>query len=233
MRAHCLQHAPFEGMGTIEAWLRNKGYGITATLLDAGDLLPKAAEVDLLIIMGGPMSVNDEAGFPWLVPEKEFIRGVIDAGIPVLGVCLGAQLIANVMGSQIFPNATSEIGWYPIEPCVHDRSDVFCFPGEATVLHWHGETFDLPQGAVHLARSAACTNQAFQWGPAVIGLQFHLEVTPDVLKAFTIACAAELQPGTFVQTAEQILGVTADHFRAAEYLMGTVLDYLHAKGSYA
>lgn len=205
MRAHYLQHAPFEGLGSIEHWLREAGYGITATQLYSGDLLPDTDQLDLLIVMGGPMSVNDEAAFPWLGPEKTFIRSVIDAGKPVLGICLGAQLIAKVMGSRVFPNGEREIGWFPVQGLAHAAHGAFRFPAEATVLHWHGETFDLPYGAVQLARSEACENQAFQLGRHVLGLQFHLEATPDLLAGFVEHSGDELTPSRYVQSADAIL----------------------------
>ncbi len=233
MRAHYLQHAPFEGLGSIEDWLRETGYGITATQLYSNDLLPSLQEVDLLIIMGGPMSVNDEAQYPWLVREKAFIRDVIDAGIPVLGVCLGAQLIANVMGSRVFPNSEREIGWFPVEGVEQSNADVFRFPERADVLHWHGDTFDMPYGAVHLARSEACSNQAFQLGRAVIGLQFHLEVTPRLLEGFVESSGDDLQPRRYVQPAEAILAIETERLDKSQRLMVDILDYLHQRRSNA
>lgn len=226
MRAHYLQHAPFEALGAIESWLRGQGYGITSSHLYVDDLLPQLDEIDLLIIMGGPMSVNDEAEYPWLVEEKAFIRSVIDAGIPVLGVCLGSQLIANVMGARVYPNAQQEIGWYPIQALQQGSSECFVLPGEATVLHWHGETFDLPPGAVPLARSKACANQAFQIGHNVIGLQFHLEADRQVLVDFVAACADDLQPASYVQSAEEILAVSDETIKANQLILGELLTYL-------
>ncbi|SDS32111.1 GMP synthase-Glutamine amidotransferase [Halopseudomonas xinjiangensis] len=233
MRAHYLQHAPFEGLGSIEDWLRDKGYGITATQLYSDDLLPSLREVDLLIVMGGPMSVNEEAQYPWLEREKAFIRGVIDAGIPVLGVCLGAQLIANVMGSRVFANSEREIGWFPVEAVEHDKADVFRFPARATVLHWHGETFEMPYGAVHLARSEACSNQAFQLGRNVIGLQFHLEATPRLLEEFIESSGGDLEPSRYVQSAEAILATEAERLEEARRLMVQILDFLYQRRSNA
>lgn len=231
MRAHYLQHAPFETPGAIEGWLRGQGYGITSTHLYVDDLLPQLNEIDLLIIMGGPMSVNDEAGYPWLVEEKAFIRSVIDAGIPVLGICLGAQLIADAMGGRVYANSQQEIGWYPVRALERERADVFALPDTTTVLHWHGETFELPAGAVRLASSDICQNQAFQLGDRVIGLQFHLEADRQVLDGFVSACADDLQPADHVQSAEQILAVSDEVLKNNHSILGDLMTYLQHSGA--
>ncbi|MEW8428881.1 MAG: C26 family cysteine hydrolase domain-containing family, partial [gamma proteobacterium symbiont of Ctena orbiculata] len=192
MRAHYLQHVPFEGLGSIEDWLLLSGYEITATRFFESPDLPRLEEIDLLIVMGGPMSVNDEHAYPWLAKEKNFIRSVIDAGKPVLGICLGAQLIAASLGSEIYPNSVKEIGWFPISAVKSIPDSLFRFPEETTVFHWHGETFDLPSGAVCTAKSKGCQNQAFQFGRKVIGLQFHLEPTASAANAIVENCRDEL-----------------------------------------
>lgn len=232
MRAHYLQHADFERLGSIRPWLESRGYTITRTRLHLDEALPVLAEIDLLIIMGGVMSVNDEHAHPWLVAEKAFIRSAIDHGLAVLGVCLGAQLIANVMGSRVTRNALREIGWFPVHAVEHGRSDVFCFPARTNVLHWHGETFDLPARAIHLASSQACQHQAFQLGDRVIGLQCHLESTPSQIRAFVEATPeAELQPEEWVQPSGRLLGIPEGELEQATLLMGEVLDYLHRQRS--
>lgn len=130
--------------------------------------------MDFIIAGPGQMSVNDEAELPWLKAEKQFLREAIAGGIPVLGICLGAQLIASSLGAPVYPNPLKEIGWFPIHAeKVPDHC--FQFPTDCTVFHWHRETFDLPQDAVQLVRSPACNKQGFQLGRHVIGLQFHLE----------------------------------------------------------
>lgn len=132
MRAHYLQHVPFEGLGSIEAWLHEAGYSIGVTRLFEGDAFPDPDDLDLLIVMGGPMSVNDEHRYPWLIQEKAFIRAAIDAGVAVLGVCLGAQLIASAHGAPVYPNHAAEIGWFPIEGVANSDPqadpDAFSFP---------------------------------------------------------------------------------------------------------
>ena len=171
MKVHVLQHVPFEGLGSMAAWLSDRGAEVQYTRFFASPDLPDPGNLDLVIAMGGPMSVNDEREYPWLAAEKAFIRETVRRGTAVLGVCLGAQLIAGALGAKVFPNAEKEIGWFPVEAVAAD-GDVFRLPRKATVFHWHGETFDLPRGAVRIARSAGCENQAFQIGKNVIGLQF-------------------------------------------------------------
>lgn len=144
MRAHYFQHVPFEGLGSVQAWLVANGYQITATRFYEFSELPDLEQIDLLVVMGGPMSVNDEAIYPWLVAEKSFIRTAVQSGKRVLGVCLGAQLIASALGARVYPNAQKEIGWFPIQGIASSERVPFCFPSVIEVFHWHGETFDLP-----------------------------------------------------------------------------------------
>lgn len=233
MRAHYLQHVPFEGLGSIETWLLAAGYTITSSQRYQSDELPSPQDIDMLIVMGGPMSINDEQDYPWLVTEKRFIKQVIDLGKPVLGICLGAQLIANVLGAQVYPNAEKEIGWFPVNRIDTIPDYVFQFPKEMPAFHWHGETFGLPEHAVHLAKSEACQNQAFQFGDSVIGLQFHLETTPESAAILVEQCANELTPGIFVQSVDKILMAGADKYEAINQMMAEILSYLHQRVSVA
>ncbi len=228
MRAHYLQHVPFEGLGSIEFWLQSAGYQISGTQLFNAEALPKIEDIDFLVVLGGPMSVNDEAGFPWLKNEKEFIKSAITAGKPVLGICLGAQLIASAMGGQVYPNSLAEIGWFQVEAVQPENASVFQFPEEINVFHWHGETYSLPVGAKQLARSEGCENQAFQIGKHVIGLQFHLETTPESARAIVENCKDELVEGAFIQTESEILSVSDESYSSINFLMSNILAYLHA-----
>ncbi len=232
MRAHYLQHVPFEGLGTIEPWLLKAGYQITSTMFYQSSILPDIQAIDLLIVMGGPMSVNDEEAFPWLEQEKRFIREAIQSGKPVLGICLGAQLIATAMGARVYSNHTKEIGWFTVQGTAGVDEDItFPMPAEVEVFHWHGETFDLPDGAILLAESAACANQGFQLGRSVIALQFHLEVTAESVREMVTHCRAELQPAQYVQDEAAILAASSQKYQRINTLMDKILTYLLQSGN--
>jgi GMP synthase-like glutamine amidotransferase len=225
MKVHVLQHVPFEELGSIRFWLEARGAQISQTRFFADDPLPSVEGIDLLIAMGGPMSVNDEADLPWLRAEKQVVRDAIDKDIAVLGVCLGAQLIASAVGSRVYPNPVKEIGWFPIQ-AVASQEGAFRFPSECSVFHWHGETFDLPEGAVRLAKSGPCANQAFQLKGNVIGLQFHLEMTPDAARSILEHCRGELTSGPYVQTERELLAIPDSRYQEINTLMSDVLAYL-------
>ncbi len=228
MHAHYFQHVPFEGLGSMEIWLREAGYEIGVTRWYAGERAPDPGEIDLLIVMGGPMSVNDEADYPWLVAEKDFIRRWIDADRPLLGVCLGAQLIASALRARVYPNAVKEIGWFPVTAVTPLPDHAFRFPPKQTVFHWHGETFDLPPGAIHLARSAGCEHQAFQVGHHVIGLQFHLETTPETAAALIDNCRNELARAPYIQDEATLRSAPPQAYRTINLLMADLLNYITA-----
>ncbi len=206
MRLHYVQHVPFEDLALIAPWAQERGFEFSHTRLFDGESLPKVSEVDWLVIMGGLMSVNDETKYPWLVREKAFIREAIDAGRTVLGICLGGQLIANALGASVNRNAHKEIGWHPVSLTdAASKSPVFrTFPETFLSFHWHGDTFDIPEGAIHCAQSGCCANQAFTYGSRVVGLQFHLEYARDSIEKMLAHCAHELVPGPFIQDAEVI-----------------------------
>lgn len=225
MRVQVLQHAPFEDLGSIRSWLDQRGAEISYTRCYRGDTAPASAECDFLIAMGGPMSANDEWELPWLKDEKRLIRHAIARDIPVLGICLGAQLIAGALGARVFRNHYKEIGWFPIS-ALEPSESLFGLPSESTVFHWHGETFDLPEGARLLARSQACEHQAFQLKQNVIGLQFHLEMTPASALAMVENCRSELIPGRYVQSEAELRAAPASRYEAANLLMSDVLAYL-------
>jgi GMP synthase-like glutamine amidotransferase len=205
MRVHWLQHADFEDLGCIGAWLEQHGHTATRCALHAGDPLPKPDDFDALVVMGGPMNIYEHERHPWLVPEKALIRAAVAAGKRVLGVCLGAQLLADVLGGPVSRNAHSEIGWFPVELSEAGRA----YPGFAglparfTAFHWHGDTYRLPPGATRLCGSEACAEQGFALGDKVLGLQFHLEVSRANAEEWFRH--ERPKPARYVQTPEHIL----------------------------
>ncbi len=207
-------HVPFEGPGAIERWAQDNGTQLVKVFLFDDEPLPALRTGDLLLVMGGPMNVDEEQRYPFLREEKSYLREAIDAGHQVLGICLGAQLIAAALGAAVYPNGEREIGWLPIELSTEAKSSpFFFFPPSLEVFHWHGDTFYLPEGARLIASSAACRNQAFVIGHGVIGLQFHLEATPESAAELIANGLDDLaSPGKYVQSAEQI---TADRARFA------------------
>ena len=231
MRAHFLQHVPFEGPGSMESWLKSHAYELTYTRFFESTELPDSESIDFLVIMGGPMSVNDEDKFPWLVTEKKFVREVMGAGKPVLGICLGAQIIASAMGAIIYSSPEKEIGWFPVQGVDSSDETTFRFPASETVFHWHGETFDLPPGAKHLAKSDSCENQAFQLVTSLIGLQFHPETTPEAAKQIVTHCRDELVPSRYVQTEEEILSAHSVRYKSNNLLMDRILAFLQQKNT--
>lgn len=233
MRVHWLQHVPYEGLGHVGTWLAARRATVARTRLFAGDRLPAPDAVDLLIVLGGPMSVNDEAALPWLRDEKALLREVIAGGGAVLGICLGAQLIAAALGARVGPAREREVGWWPVRavpppPAGKDPAGVArCpFPAETTCLHWHGETFELPPGALHLARSEGCEHQALQVGRRVVGVQFHPEATPDWARTVLTASPESLAPGRYVMPANELTADLEARCRAGNLLAERILEFI-------
>jgi len=229
MRIHWLQHVPFEGLGRIAGWAAENDCPVSGSRMFGGDALPPVSAFDLLIVMGGPMSANDEHVHRWLAGEKRFIAEVMDAGKQVLGICLGAQLIASCAGAGIRPNDDKEIGWFPVEKTSASEAAVAgrALAEKAVVFHWHGETFDIPAGAVHLARSSACENQAFAIGDRIIGLQYHLETTASSAEALIKHCRHELIDAPYIHSESQIRAGFAN-VAALRAEMDRLLDYFQA-----
>ncbi len=227
MLIHALYHEPFEGPGNIRNWADMRGFTINATALYNNDPLPQPDDFDMLLIMGGSMSVNEEEKYLWLKAEKHLIRESVGKNKAILGICLGAQLISDALGGRVYKNKAKEIGWFPVQfnKTLLNNKLKRIVPDELTVFHWHGETFDNPPGAVGFASSEITPNQAFIMGNRVIGLQFHLEMTQGNINEICNCCSEELVEDAYVQNAEQIF--TRKHnIDACNTLMFDILNYL-------
>jgi len=208
LRIHYFQHVPFEGLGIIKNWAESKGHLITATRFYFDYNLPNINDFDWLIVMGGPMSVNEEHKYKWLKEEKRIIERAIEKEKTVIGICLGAQLIADVLEAQVYHNKYKEIGWFPIFWTNEAReSRVFYFvPKFNLVFHWHGETFDIPKGFFRIASSEACKNQGFiDKRNKIIGLQFHLEITMDGVIGLINNCREEIVPAPYIMGERELI----------------------------
>jgi GMP synthase-like glutamine amidotransferase len=227
LRIHYLQHVPFEGLGFIETWTHQHDHLLTPTKFYEDFALPNLSEFDWLIIMGGPMGVYDNQKYSWLKTEIDFIRQAILADKTVIGICLGSQLIASSLGSKVYPGSKKEIGWFPLTKTQqgHEHSLLRELPEQFTAFHWHGDTFDLPKGAVHLLQTPICPNQAFLYNNKVLGLQFHLETTRQTLLEIIDNCRHELLPDLFVQTEDKILG-QADRCKYLNDYLSSILTKL-------
>lgn len=227
MRIHYLQHAPFEGPANIAMWAKINQHHLTGTRLYFNEKPPRVNDFDCLVIMGGPMNIYEEKQYSWLPSEKTFIRQAIQENRGVLGVCLGAQLIADVLGAKVYGNNQKEIGWFPVTLTPEARTSALFrkLPDKFTAFHWHGDTFDLPPGAKHIAYSDGCVNQAFLYTDRVLGLQFHLEVNSGSLEKMIANCGDELAEGKFIQSAAQITGPSSSLTEIKEN-MATILDNL-------
>lgn len=223
METYIFQHVAFEGPGAILPYLESKGYHVHLVKLYAGDPVPSSLDVDFAVLMGGPMSALEEDKYPFMVEEKQLCRELFAADKPVLGVCLGAQIMANAFFAPIRQNPEKEIGFYPVT-----------FENGFTVnaFHWHGETFDIPEYAESIAYSEACRNQGFKMGRS-LGLQFHLETTTESLNSLLENCAEELEAALsakakYVQSKSQILETAKTALPELNAAMTELLDAMLA-----
>ena len=221
---HVLQHAACEGPSAIADWALARGWTLSTTRLYRDESLPDADAVDFLLVMGGPMNIYQDRDHPWLRDERAFIAAHIAAGKPAVGVCLGAQFLADALGGRVVQNPRIEIGCFPVDFTAEARERFPFLPASLPVAHWHGDTFELPEGAVRLASSAACRNQGFLFNDRVLALQFHPEVTRDDLAAWLKELGDDLRPDAYVQTGAAILATPAETFAAGHAVLRTLMD---------
>ena len=227
MNIHWIQHIPFEGLGNIENWILAHGHPLSVTRIYQNESFPGMDQFDWLVVMGGPMNIYEDDKYPWLTDERRYIKHAIEEGKVVVGICLGAQLIADALGARVYAGPCKEIGWFPVRKTEEAGASIIFkdFPPQMEVFHWHGDTFPLPSGCLHLAESEACLNQAFAYEERVIGLQFHLEMTSQNVEAILAGCRDELVDAPYIQNAEDILS-SPEKFSAANTEMHGLLDRL-------
>jgi GMP synthase-like glutamine amidotransferase len=231
MRLHAIQQVPFEGPALIAQWAADRGHELTTNLASDGDY-PDCNDVDFLIVLGGPMDAHDQVANPWLHDEKHYVVECIAAGRSVLGICLGAQIIAEVLGGKVRRNDEKEIGWYAVEKTevAHLERLLDSWPDTLVVGQWHSDTFDLPGSLESLASSEACANQAFLFDHRVLGLQFHLEWDEPQIAALIDACGDELAAGgLWTMSAREILDEAPERIEANRELLFSTLDALAAQ----
>ncbi len=227
MKIHYLQHVEYEPPGLIIDWAEEKKHKLSFTKFHLNEKLPTNIDFDLLIIMGGPMNIYNYVEYPYLQEEKIFTKKVIDREISVLGICLGAQLIANVLGAKIEPNNEKEIGWFPIQAVENNCSSELnaIISTDSPVFHWHGDTFGIPKSAERIAQSLVCKNQAFVYNKNVFALQYHLEMSKTSLKALIENGRDELIEAPYIQTEEEIWS-NINYLYSTNKKLYSLLDYI-------
>jgi GMP synthase-like glutamine amidotransferase len=228
MVLHILQHAGFEGPGAIIDWAEKNHISVGVTQLFREEQFPKPDTFDFLVIMGGPMSVDDTPKYPWLEEEKSFIKEAVTGGKKVLGICLGAQLLAQTLGAKVYPNRHKEIGWFPVQKKAFSHHPALEIFPENTLpaFHWHGDTFDLPADATLLFSSEATRHQAFVWNNRVFGLQFHWEVKPENVRLLLKHSTADLEGGgAFIRPPEEMTGFSP-FFAEAQKNLFRLLNFM-------
>lgn len=227
LNINCFMHVPFEEPGLITDWVEREACNLKYTRLYNNDTLPDPDTVDMLIIMGGPMNVLDFHIHPWMKDEVDWVSNFLGSGKAILGICLGAQIIATALGSDVYPGKEKEIGWHSIRflPGLGEFKICKKLPSARKVFHWHGDTFDIPKGAIRIAESNLFPNQGFIYEKRVIALQFHLEVGPKNVEDLVENCRDELLPGPYIQNEKELRDETRfiDENRV---LLFNILDYL-------
>lgn len=225
MRIHSIIHAPFEKLGVIEDWVSEKNYQLSVSHGYKGEKLPDTSQFDFLIVMGGPQSACELTKYAYLQNEIVLAKQAIEKNKAVLGICLGAQLVAEALGAKTTRSPNKEIGVYPIQTTKAAMSDALFqqFPPQFDVMHWHNDMPGIPEGAVLLAKSEGCPQQAFAYGDRVYGFQFHLEMTPALVKALVEHCPEDLLQGKYIRNAKELLSANLESINQKMYL---TLDHL-------
>ena len=228
MKLFVFQHASFESPGFIADWADNRTVDIQLIRVFSRQDFPPVEDAEGLILLGGPMSIHDTVRFSWLVQEKIFLEKWLKTGKPVMGICLGAQLLADLLGGRVYSLVHQEIGWFPIQKNAflkHPFLDLFS-ENTLPAFHWHGETFDIPEGAVPLFSSEATQNQAFIWNNQIFAFQFHWEVTPKNVQLLIENGETEMRKGgPFVQSPEKML-LSKSFFETSHQLISAGLDFI-------
>lgn len=229
MRIHCILHETFEGLASINDWILKNNHTVSFTHTYLKESFPDVNSFELLIIMGGTASVYEEEKYTWLIEEKRFIHQAIINNRKILGICLGAQLLADILNAKVYKGPEKEIGWFPVHFNQTEMSGLSFLPEKQTVFHWHGDTFDIPDHATKIGFSEAIPNQGFVYNDKIIALQFHLEMNENQVRLMLSHGKKELTTiGKYIQGENQILE-NLNFFADNNRLMYAILDYLALK----
>lgn len=226
MKVHFIQHVRFEHPGYLSVWAAENGFETSFTRIFEAIEFPPLRDFDMLVIMGGDMGVYEENKYPWLRQEKAFIRECIDADKKILGICLGSQLLAEVLGARVSRHHVKEIGWWQVSK-IPDAGISRSLPEELIVFQWHGDTFELPENAIQLFRSEACEQQGFRYGKNVLALQFHLETTQELINYMSEEGSEELIESSYIQNPKTIQQLAGSYVsQQNKYLEIMLSDFL-------
>lgn len=220
MRVVTIQHDPLVKGSHVKAWARDRRFNHLNVRLDRDEPFPSISEFDCLVLLGGRMAIHDHDQYPWLEKEKDFIDRCLHGGKAVVGLCLGGQLIASVLGASITRNPYPEIGWHTValRPEARWSPHLRDWPERFSAFNWHGDTFSLPDGAVHIAQSEACPHHGFVYGDRVIGMQWHPEFSASDIERLLDNCVEGLPGGPYVQPAIEIRNRLNEADRGRELL---------------
>jgi GMP synthase-like glutamine amidotransferase len=229
MKIHCLLHETFEGIASISDWISIHNHSVSYTRIFLNEPFPDTIDFELLIIMGGSASVYEEEKYQWLKEEKQFIKKAISSNCKILGICLGAQLLADVFKSRVYKGPEKEIGWFPVSFNKSELAYLTFLPEQMTVFHWHGDTFDIPKGAIRIGSTEPIQNQGFMIDDHIFAIQFHLEMNENQVQQMLLHGGNDLaQKGNYIQSKNQIIS-QHEYFKSNNQLMFDLLDFLASK----